>query len=109
VHPDLEAIVAADEDARARVAAAEQRTRDRLRDAEASRDDRLAQRRRQAEEALQAELRSIGDEADHAVEARRQRRLARAEERDRRAEALLPAAVEACLRILGGGAEDGGG
>lgn len=100
MHPDLELIVSADEEARARVSLAEQhRVRD-VSAAEAERDAAIDARRREAANAFEKELRVIRDEGDARV-ADLQRRQAQylitlAEAGERK----FDAAMEAYLRIV---------
>jgi len=62
MHPDLELIVSADEEARARVALAEQRHERGVTAARADRDAAIDARRRDASEALERDLRAIREE-----------------------------------------------
>lgn len=67
MHIDLEAIVSADEEARSRVAMAEEaRDRD-LSAARAARDSDIAGRRRETQDAFDRELRAIRDEGQARV------------------------------------------
>jgi len=98
LNPDLAALLETDEEARARIAAA--------RDASAARlesvREQIERGRRQREEtaiaSLEAEAESILEEARREARARQARRTEYLEERRRRAETLLPAAVEAWVR-----------
>jgi vacuolar-type H+-ATPase subunit H len=73
MHPDLDAIVSSDEEARARVALAENRRERDLSAARAARDAAIEARRREADESFQGELQSIRAEGDARVaEIRRQ-------------------------------------
>lgn len=69
MHPDLELIVSADEEARARVALAEQRSGQEVAAARASRDAAIDARRAQALDALERELQRIRAEGDARVAA----------------------------------------
>lgn len=73
MHPDLESIVAADEEARARVKAAEERRERLLAEARAERDAAVAARKAAAEEALQREIDALRAEGDARVEEIRKR------------------------------------
>ena len=64
MHPDLEWIVSADEQARAHVAMAEQRRDGAISSARAARDDAIGARRREANDALERELRAIREDGD---------------------------------------------
>lgn len=64
MHPDLEAIVAADEECRSRVTLAEQRRDRELAAARAERDAAIAKWSAAAREALDGELQSIRSEGD---------------------------------------------
>jgi hypothetical protein len=64
VHPDLEAIVSADEEARSRVALEEQRRTRELAAARSERDAGIESRRREVAEALERDLRMIAEDGD---------------------------------------------
>ena len=64
MHPDLEVLVSADEEARSRVALAEQRRERELTAARGARDAALAARRQEATDALERELRTIAEAGD---------------------------------------------
>lgn len=64
MHADLEKIVSADEEARSRVALAEQRRERELTAERAARDAAIDGRRRDAQEALERELQAIRSEGD---------------------------------------------
>src|SRR5579872_3838249 len=68
MHPDLEAIVAADEECRSRVALAEQRRARQLADARGERDALIARRTAAARSAFDEELRSIEAEGNARLE-----------------------------------------
>jgi len=67
MHPDLELVVSADEEARARVALAEQRRGSEITSARAKRDAAIDARRREATDALELELRTIREDGDRRV------------------------------------------
>ena len=100
---DLEAIVQADEDARARVAAASSAARARL---EAARQ--AQERGRREDEArrlreLDEEVARIEANAEKEAGLRQARRATWMEEHERNAEAKRPAAVAIFVRLVGGG------
>ena len=64
MHPDLEMIVSADEEARARVALAEQRHGRDVSAARTERDASMAARRKEAADALERELQVIRGDGD---------------------------------------------
>jgi hypothetical protein len=64
MHPDLEMIVSADEEARSRLALAEQRREQQLSAERATREASIDARRNQASEALERELQKIRAEGD---------------------------------------------
>jgi vacuolar-type H+-ATPase subunit H len=68
MHPDLEAIVAADEEARSRVAFAEERRDREVSAARADRDASIAARKKAASDALENELQVIRAEGDSRIE-----------------------------------------
>lgn len=79
MHADLERIVSADEEARSRVALAEQRRERELTTERTARDASIEARRREAHEALDRELQAIRSEGDARVdELRRQQEQYRA-------------------------------
>ena len=67
MYPDLDAIVSSDEEARSRVALAENRRERELAAARAARATAIEARRREADESLQGELQAIGAEGDARV------------------------------------------
>lgn len=71
MHTDLERIVLADEEARSRVALAEQRRERELTAERTTRDAAVEVRRREAQEALERELQAIRSEGDVQVAALR--------------------------------------
>jgi hypothetical protein len=109
---DLEAIVAADEEGRARLTALEEEARaraDAARQAEEARRARVAAERRRS---LDAEIARIEAEAAREGEARVARRKAWLDERRRRDETLLEAGIAVWMRVVRarggpGGEEEG--
>ena len=101
MHPDLEAIVSADEEARVRVTLEEERRERELSSARAARDASVAARRQEAADALERELQGIRSAGDARVdELQRQQALflaALAEGGERRFEE----GVALYLRIVG--------
>ena len=73
MHADLERIVSADEEARSRVALAEQRRERELTAERAARDAAIDGRRREAQETLERELQAIRSEGDAQVAALQRR------------------------------------
>ena len=71
MHADLERIVSADEEARSRVALAEQRRERELTTERTARDASIEARRREAHEALERQLQAIRSEGDARVAALR--------------------------------------
>lgn len=71
MHPDLEAIVAADEEARSRVAHAEERRDREVSAARAECDASIAARKKAASDALENELEVIRAEGESRIEALR--------------------------------------
>ena len=69
MHPDLELIVSADEEARSRVSLAEQRSEREVSAARATRDAAIDTRRKEAVDALERELQLIRAEGDARVAA----------------------------------------
>lgn len=69
MHPDLELIVSADEEARARVTLAEQRSEKEVAAARVSRDAAIEARRTEALDALERELQRIRADGDARVAA----------------------------------------
>lgn len=67
MHSDLELIVSADEEARARVTLAEQRYQREVTAARTERDDAIAARRKDATDALERELQVIRGDGDARV------------------------------------------
>jgi hypothetical protein len=76
MHSDLELIVSADEEARARVTLLEERRENELASARAARDAAIDAQRQQASDAFERELRVIGVDAEERVaELQRQQAL----------------------------------
>ena len=100
MNPDLAALLESDEVARASIAAARGSAEARRRSVR----DEIESARRQRQEAerarLEAEAESILEEARREAEARQARRAEYLGDRRRRAETLLPAAVEAWVRLI---------
>lgn len=71
MHPDLEAIVAADEEARSRVAHAEERREREVAATRADGDASIAARKTAASDALESELQVIRAEGESRIEALR--------------------------------------
>jgi vacuolar-type H+-ATPase subunit H len=97
---ELEAVVAADEEARSRVSSAEERAR---RDVAAVREEverQVADRRRAAEAALESELAAIRDEGDTAVAALHAREAAYRKTVTDGAAARVDAAAQLYARIV---------
>jgi hypothetical protein len=67
MHPDLEQIVSADEEARARVTLEEDRAQRDLAAAGAERDATVSARRKEASDAFELELRTIREDGDRRV------------------------------------------
>ena len=100
MNPDLEDIVIADEEARARVEAARRAARERI---AAARDEvaRSEQERARAREAeVEKTLRSVVEEAERQAQERKLRREEYLAGVRSAAEGLLPAAAEAWARIV---------
>jgi hypothetical protein len=104
VNPELEALVSAEEQARARVRVAREAARARLDSIVQALSEGRDRRARELEAALQAEIEAIRAETSRRVEERRRRRAERREQHRRSAGSLLPAAEDAFVRVL---TEDG--
>lgn len=102
MNPELEALVSADEQARARVREARETARAAL--ARVAEDLAAARQRRarELEAALESEIEAIRVDACCRVEERRKQRAERRKGHRQAAEALLPAAEDAFVRILTG-------
>jgi len=101
MHTDLESIVAADEEARARVKTAEERRDRTLASARASRDASIEARRNAERDALDKELRSIREEGERRVEELRGQQQTYLKSLAEGGERNFDAAVAAYLRIVG--------
>lgn len=100
MHSDLELIVSADEEARARVALEEQRREREVTAARTKRDDAIAARRTEATAALERELQVIREDGDARVaELQRQQEQFRAA-LDEAGERKFDEAVALYLRIV---------
>jgi len=106
---DLEAIVDADGEGRARIEAAERAARARLDEERAAHERRRAERDERSRRRLDDELAAIRAEAEAAVVERRRRREAWIEQRRRAAEPLLARAAERWARIVLDGPGRGSG
>lgn len=103
MNPDLEAIVAADEEARARVEAAQNASEMLVNAARADRERRRQERYDELRTTLEEEERRIREAADQAV-AERQAKRARYRETTRQAaETALPRAAELYARLVADG------
>lgn len=100
MNPDLELLLSADEEARARVEAARRSAEARLASAREGADRRRQETARTREAALEHEVQAIGEDADRQVEARRRRRERYVSGLSEAAAKALPAAVEAWVRIV---------
>lgn len=103
MHADLETVLQADEEARARVALAEERRTRGVAEAVAARDAAVDARRRAARAALDEELHAIRSDGD-----RRVQELATQQEEflaavRRAADTKIDDGIAAYLRIVGGG------
>ena len=99
-HADLDGLIAADEEARARVASAEREAKGVTDAARATAEERRREREERAGREREAEIARIGDEARSAASQRRERREAWRIERRRAAETLLPEAALLWARIV---------
>jgi hypothetical protein len=100
MHPDLEAIVSVDEEARARVALAAERCERELASATAARDAAIEARRRRTEDALERELRAIREEGDARLVAMERQQAQYRSTLAEAGEAKLEEAVALYLRIV---------
>ena len=98
--PNLEAIVAADEECRARVDAAELACRSRIDAARRDAAERGGARLRALQAAVEAEERAIGREADRAIAERRALRATYLEAKRQAAEGVLIEAAQFFERIV---------
>ena len=104
LHPDLEAILAADEESRAHVAAATRTAEAAIAAARETADRRDAERRARAEVRVSEALQRIEAETSAEVEARRRRRDEWRAVHESRAEALFARAAEVFAAIVRDGA-----
>jgi hypothetical protein len=104
VNPDLEALVAADEEARARVEAARAALQARVQEAENERIRRRQERYETFRKAAEAEEHRIKEEADRAVSDRQLARTRYLGARRRAAEGALANAADVYARIIREGA-----
>jgi hypothetical protein len=101
--PDLEAIVAADEEARARVAAAQEAAQASVRAALDARQQQREARYEALRQATDDDQRRIREEADRAVADREAIRARYRETRRRMAEGMLTRAAEVFATIVANG------
>jgi hypothetical protein len=109
VNADLEMLVSADEQARAGVESARRSAEAGFSRAREEADRRKQDRARACEAALDREVQSIAEETARRVEERRQRRRRYVAGLSQTAAKLLPAAVEAWVRIVQDGPARRGG
>lgn len=100
MHPDLEQIVSADEEARARVALEEDRAGRERTAARVERDTAIGARRREASDGLDLELRAIREEGDRRVEELRRQQAQYLTELAEAGERKFGEAVALYLRIV---------
>jgi hypothetical protein len=108
VNPDLETLLSADEEARARVEAGPRGGAGRPGAAPPEEEGRRKDRARARQAALEREVRAIAEDAARRVEARRARRAEYVSTLTESAAGLLPAAVEAWVRIVRDGPPETG-
>jgi hypothetical protein len=106
-HPDLEALLSADEEARARVASAEREAQAIVERARLDAERRRVERERAADETLALELRRIREESEREAQARRDRREAWRSRRREAMEARLDEAARVVAELVGGGGPGG--
>jgi hypothetical protein len=102
--PELDAILSADEESRARLQQAETAARLRLEAARVERDQRRRERYAAALHSLEDAVTSILEQADREIAERRHRRLLYMETRRLAAEKAFARAVETYVRIVREGA-----
>jgi len=102
MHPDLEAVIAADEECRSRLTLAQSHRERDLADARARRDATIEKRRAAARDALEQELASIRAEGDSRLKATADQQRAYLASLAKAGEAQFDAAVEAYLAIVCG-------
>lgn len=100
MHPDLEVIVSADEEARSRVALAEERSGRELTSERAACDTAIEARRKEASDVLERELSAIRAEGDARIAGLRQQQAQYLASLAETGERRLDAAVAAYLRIV---------
>jgi hypothetical protein len=100
--PELEAIAAADEEARSRVGLAEARREREVASARAARDAAISRRRTAAQEALDGELRAILDDGERRIAEVKAQQDAFLASLAAAGETKFEAAVAAYARIVGG-------
>ncbi|HLJ73455.1 MAG TPA: hypothetical protein VKU62_02635 [Thermoanaerobaculia bacterium] len=100
MHPDLEAIVAADEECRSRVTLADSRRERDVSAARAKRDASIETRRAAALEALKRELAAIRSEGDQRLVEIREQQKVYLESLAKNGEAKFAAAVDKYLSIV---------
>ena len=101
MHPDLESVLAGDEDGRARVRATESDAAALLEREKAEADGRRAARREVLLAELEREVESIRHEAEREAAARAAAHERRREERGQAAAAAFARAVEAFVQVVG--------
>ncbi len=105
--PELEALLSADEEGRARIEATRRAAGERLETLRDALKRGRQEKARTLEQSLEGEIASVRAEAEREVERRRDRRASYREENLRRAESLLPRAVETFVAILRDGPPPG--
>lgn len=107
MNPDLDSILSADEEARARLEASTAAAHARLEAARSERERRREERRAAYARAVDEEVQHILAEADRAVEERQRRRAAYLAERRAAADGLLTRAVECYVGVVRTGSRGG--
>lgn len=107
MNTELEAILQADEEARARLESFEGQAAARIEEARRQAERRRAEQREAARRALEAEVQRILTEADREAGDRRARRASYLVEKEAHAQALLSRAAELYAKILGEGSPAG--
>ena len=100
MHPDLMAVVSADEEARSRIALEEERRERELADARVQRDAAIERRRQDANDALERELQAIRADGDARVAALQRQQSQYASGLARAGEQKFDEAVKLYLRIV---------
>lgn len=98
--PDLDAILSADEECRARLHQAEALARQRLEAAQAAREQRRQERHQAAVHSLEQEVERILAQADREIAERRRQRQLYLETRRMAAEKAFARAVDTYVRIV---------